>query len=81
MKEITLTISAQTLNAIGAALNELPYKVAAPALQEIDKQVQAALALENGGGRGSSKVGSNGNSDGTSNVAKCADSCEAKQPG
>ena len=43
MKEITITISAQTLNTIGAALNELPYKIAAPAIQEIDAQVQQAL--------------------------------------
>lgn len=40
MEMITLTISAQTLNTIGAALQELPYKMAAPAIKEIDVQVQ-----------------------------------------
>lgn len=44
MDKITITISAQTLNTIGAGLQELPYKVASPAIQEIDKQVQAFLA-------------------------------------
>lgn len=44
METMTLTITAQTLNAIGAGLNELPYKVAAPAIQEIQKQVEAHLA-------------------------------------
>lgn len=43
METVTLTISAKTLQAIAAGLNELPYKIAAPAFQEIDKQVQQAL--------------------------------------
>jgi len=41
---ITITISAQTLNAIGAGLNELPFKVAKPAIDEIDVQVRSYLA-------------------------------------
>lgn len=47
METITLVISAQTLNTIGAALAELPYKVAAPALQEIQAQVDAHLKEKN----------------------------------
>lgn len=43
MEQITITISAQTLNTIGAALQELPYKVSAPAIQEIDIQVKKHL--------------------------------------
>lgn len=43
MEQITLVISAQTLNTIGAALQELPYKVASPAIKEIDEQVQKHL--------------------------------------
>lgn len=41
MEFITLTVSAQTLNAIGIGLRELPFKVAEPAIAEIDVQVQA----------------------------------------
>jgi hypothetical protein len=44
MEYITITISAQTLGTIGAGLNELPYKVAKPAIEEIDKQVKEYLA-------------------------------------
>lgn len=44
MEYITLKISAQTLNTIGAALQELPYKVSAPAIKEIDEQVKTHLA-------------------------------------
>ena len=43
MEQITITISAQTLNTIGAGLRELPYKIAEPAIAEIDKQVQDYL--------------------------------------
>lgn len=43
METITLTISAQTLNTIGAGLQELPYKLSAPAIKEIDEQVQRYL--------------------------------------
>jgi hypothetical protein len=43
MEMITITISAQTLNTVGAALQELPYKVSAPAIKEIDVQVKAHL--------------------------------------
>jgi hypothetical protein len=43
MEMITITISAQTLNTIGAGLQELPYKVSAPAIKEIDTQVKEHL--------------------------------------
>lgn len=43
METINLTISAQTLNAIGVALQELPFKLAKPAIDEIEKQVQKYL--------------------------------------
>lgn len=43
MEYIKITISAQTLNTIGAGLQELPYKVAHPAIVEIDKQVKIYL--------------------------------------
>ena len=43
METITITISAQTLNTIGAGLQELPYKAASPAIKEIDEQVQEYL--------------------------------------
>lgn len=43
MEYMKLIISAATLNTIGAGLQELPYKVANPAIQEIDKQVKAYL--------------------------------------
>jgi hypothetical protein len=48
METITLTISAQTLNTIGAALRELPYKLAKPAIDEIDKQVLAYVQRREG---------------------------------
>lgn len=44
MEYIILKISAQTLNTIGAALQELPYKVSAPAIKEIDEQVKDFLS-------------------------------------
>lgn len=44
MEYIDLKISAQTLNAIGAALQELPYKLSKPAIDEIDQQVREHLA-------------------------------------
>lgn len=43
MEYITLKISASTLNAIGAGLQELPYKISRPAIDEIDKQVRMHL--------------------------------------
>lgn len=39
MEYITLKISAQALNTIGAALGELPFKIASPVIDEIQKQV------------------------------------------
>jgi hypothetical protein len=47
METITITITAQTLNAIGAGLNELPYKVANPAIAEIQAQVKSYLENKN----------------------------------
>lgn len=44
MDSITITISAVTLNTIGAGLREIPYKLADPAIREIDKQVREYLA-------------------------------------
>jgi hypothetical protein len=44
LEYIDLKISAQTLNAIGAALQELPYKLSKPAIDEIDRQVRDHLA-------------------------------------
>lgn len=46
MTEVTLTLSAQTYNTIVQGLQEMPWKVANPAFQEIDSQVRAALARE-----------------------------------
>jgi len=43
METIDLKISAQTLNTIGAALRELPYRLSHPAIQEIEVQVQNHL--------------------------------------
>ncbi len=43
---MTIKISAQTLNAIGAGLNELPFKLAKPAIDEIDAQVRSYLAAK-----------------------------------
>lgn len=46
MEYMTITISAKTLNTIGAGLNELPYKLAKPAIDEIDVQVRSYLAAK-----------------------------------
>jgi len=46
MEYITLKISATTLNTIGAGLQELPYKLANPAIAEIDSQVKQYLAYK-----------------------------------
>ncbi len=46
MEFITLRISASTLNVIGAGLQELPFKIANPAIQEIEKQVKTYLACK-----------------------------------
>lgn len=39
MEKVTITISVATLAAIGQGLSELPYKIAASAVAEIDKQL------------------------------------------
>lgn len=44
MEFITLTISAHALNTVGAGLQGLPYKVAKPVIDEIDRQVREHLA-------------------------------------
>lgn len=44
MNSVTITISAATLNAIGAGLNELPHKIARPAIVEVEEQVNKFLA-------------------------------------
>lgn len=46
MEMVSLTISIATLNVVGIALQDLPYKVAAPAIQEIQAQVQAHQAAK-----------------------------------
>lgn len=38
---ITLTLTDQQLQIIGAALSEMPYRVAAPVLDEINRQIAA----------------------------------------
>lgn len=52
MESITITITAQTLNTIGAGLQELPYKHAAPAIKEIEEQVNAFLKEKHNGTNG-----------------------------
>lgn len=47
MEYITITISAQTLNTIGVGLQELPYKMASPAIAEIKTQVDVYLENKN----------------------------------
>lgn len=47
MDKITLVISAQTLNTLGLALGELPFKIAKPAFDEIHSQVAAHEAQKN----------------------------------
>jgi hypothetical protein len=37
---ITITVSLQTINTIGQALQEMPFKLAHPAIAEIEPQVQ-----------------------------------------
>lgn len=44
METITITIKFSTLHLIGAALQEIPYKLAAPAIQEIEAAVQKSQA-------------------------------------
>jgi hypothetical protein len=59
METIKIEISAQTLNTIGAALQEIPHKFAAPALKEINEQVQKhMLEKQNGFSRTSGQAGS-----------------------
>lgn len=65
MEHITVKISAQTLNTIGAALREIPYKLAAPAIQEIEIQVQLFLAEKNRGSKSSKTGNADGGSDGS----------------
>lgn len=63
MEYIALKLSATTLNTIGVALNEIAYKYAAPALKEINDQVQAYVAeKQNAGltGKSGSPGGQNG---------------------
>lgn len=48
MDKITLTLNISSYNTIVQALQDLPWRVAAPVFQEIDPQVRAALDLEGG---------------------------------
>lgn len=78
MESITITITAQTLNAIGAGLNELPYKVAAPAIKEIEEQVNAYLKEKQRGTLGQTGENSaTGGSDGTGTQPGQSNSGEA----
>lgn len=43
-KTFTLVVDEQQLMTIGGALRELPYRVSAPVLHELEKQVQAQQA-------------------------------------
>lgn len=63
MEYISLTISAQTLNTLGAALQELPYKLANPAILEIDAEVKRYLAQKEKAHE-RAESGETGNSDG-----------------
>ncbi len=43
----TLTLTNQQLQIIGAALSELPYRVSAPVIEEINRQLAESCADEN----------------------------------
>lgn len=43
----TITLSDQQWQVVGAALAELPYRVAAPVLEEISRQLEMAAAEDN----------------------------------
>lgn len=45
----TLTLSDEHLNIIGAALAEMPLKLALPVVQEINRQIEAAKDETNAG--------------------------------
>lgn len=68
MEYMTIRISAQTLNAIGAGLNELPFKLAKPAIDEIDAQVRSYLAAKESS-NDRTKSGETGDTDGDGNGA------------
>lgn len=51
MNTVTLVLSVQTYNTIVQGLQELPWKIANPALAEIDPQMRAALAAEKSEGQ------------------------------
>jgi hypothetical protein len=53
VETITITITAATLQAIGMGLREIPYKIAQPAIAEIDEQVKSYLAEKKDGDVGS----------------------------
>lgn len=42
MKNMTFTFTAQQIEVIGNALMQMPYGIAAPVINEINKQIQAA---------------------------------------
>lgn len=50
MNSVTITLSAATLNTIGAALGEIPFKIARPAVAEIEAQVSKYLMEQKGKG-------------------------------
>lgn len=64
MEFMMLRVSARTLNTIGAGLQELPFKIAKPAIDEIDAQVQAHLREQ---GNERTESGKTGDADGSCN--------------
>lgn len=38
-EKFTLTLDSQSLNIIGQALGEIPFRIAAPIMQEINRQI------------------------------------------
>ena len=45
MKKINLSLNQEQLTVINAALMEVPYRVAAPLIQDINKQIQQQFDL------------------------------------
>ena len=41
MTTLTLTLTDQQLQVIGAALSELPYRISAPLIADIERQIMA----------------------------------------
>lgn len=48
MNEYTITLSKQSLSVINAALLELPYRVSAPIIADLNEQLRPQLANKDG---------------------------------